>query len=145
MPIKIGNINTTLFVDSCSACNILNRSLASQLVQSSARSFWISEKTSPQLWSFSNEPIQMGGKIQSFITSKGWTCDSATFTVLADGLKSLFSRDLFDLFGLAVTQSSSQKGNRVNNISSPEFKEQYPNLSQIDLAHRKIKKTCGKI
>ena len=29
MPIKIGNINTTLLVDSGSACSILNRSLAS--------------------------------------------------------------------------------------------------------------------
>ena len=41
-----------------------------------------------------------------------------------DGLKSLIGRDLFDKPGLAVTQSTSQKGNRVNNISSPEFKEQ---------------------
>ena len=29
MPIKIGNINTTLLVDPGSACSILNRSLAS--------------------------------------------------------------------------------------------------------------------
>ena len=35
MPVKIGNINTTLLVDSRSACSILNRSLASQVVQSS--------------------------------------------------------------------------------------------------------------
>ena len=39
MPIKIGNINTTLLVDSCSACSILNRSLASQVGQSSPRAF----------------------------------------------------------------------------------------------------------
>ena len=31
MPIKIGNITTTLLVDSGSACSFLNRSLASQL------------------------------------------------------------------------------------------------------------------
>ena len=43
MPIKIGNINTTIFVDSGSACSILNHSLASQVVQSSPRAFWISE------------------------------------------------------------------------------------------------------
>ena len=124
MPIKIGNINTTLFVDSGSACSILNRSLASQVVQGSLRAFWISQKTSPQLRTFSNETIKVKGKIQCPITSSGWTCDSATFTVIADGLKSLIGRDLFDQFGLAVTQSISQKGNRVNNISSPEFKEQ---------------------
>ena len=124
MPIKIGNINTTLLVDSGSPCTILNRSLASRVVQSSPRAFWISEKVSPQLRTFSNEPIQVEGKIPSPRTSKGWTCDSATFTVVVDGLKSLIGCDLFDQLGLAVTQSTSQKGNRVNNISSPEFKEQ---------------------
>ena len=30
MPLKIGNINTTILVDSGSACSILNRSLASR-------------------------------------------------------------------------------------------------------------------
>ena len=124
MPVKIGNMNNTLLVDSGSACSILNRSLESHVVQSSPRAFWINETVSPQLRTFSNEPIQVEGKIQSPITSKGWTCDAATFTVVADGIKSITGRDLFDKLGLAVTQSTSQKGNRVNNISSPEFKEQ---------------------
>ena len=78
-----------------------------------------------RLHNFSNDPIQVKGKIQSSITSNGWTCDSATFTVVAHVLKSLIGRDLFDQFGLAVAQSTSHKGTRVNNIpSSPEFKEQ---------------------
>ena len=124
MSLKIGNVNTTLLVDSGSACSILNRSLASQVVQSSSRAFWIHETTPPQLRTFSNEPIQVEGKIQAPITSKGWACDSATFTVVADGLKSLIGRDLFDQLGLAVTQSTFLKGNRVINIASPEFKEQ---------------------
>ena len=123
MPVKIGNINTTLLVDSGSACSILNRSLASQVVQSSPRAFWINKTVTPQLRTFSNEPIQVEGKIQAPITTKSWTCDAAIFTVVADGLKSLIGRDLFDRLGLAVTQSTSQKGNRVNNISSPEIKE----------------------
>ena len=124
MPVKIGNINTTLLVDSGSASSILNRSLASQVVQSSPRVFRINETVTPQLRTFSNEPIQVEGKIQAPITSKGWTCDVAIFTVVADGLKSPIGRDLFDKLGLAVTQSTSQKDNRVNNISSPEFKKQ---------------------
>ena len=62
--------------------------------------------------------------MQAPITSKGWACDSATFTVVADGLKSLIGRDLFDHLGLAVTHSTFLKGNRVNIIASPEFKEQ---------------------
>ena len=124
MPLKIGNINTTLLVDSGSACSILNRSLASQVVQSSPRAFWINETVHPQLRTFSYEPIQVERKIQAPITSKGWACDSATFTVVADGFKSLIGRDLFDQLRFAVTQSTLLKGNRVNNISSPEFKEQ---------------------
>ena len=111
-------------MESSSACSILNCSLASQVVQGSPCAFWISEKTSPQLRTFSNEPIKVEGKIQCPITSNGWTCDSATFTVATDGLKSLIGCDLFDQLGLAVTQSTSQKGNRVKKISSPEFKEQ---------------------
>ena len=111
MPIKISNITTRLLVDSGSACSILNRSLASQVVQSSPRAFWISKKVFTHLWTFSNEPIHVEGKIQSPITSNWWTFDSATFTVVADGLKSLIGRVLFDQLGLAVTQSTSLKCN----------------------------------
>ena len=122
--LKIGNVNTTLLVDSGSACSIPNHSLASQVVQSSPRAFWIHESTPPQLRTFSNEPIQVEGKIQAPVTSKGWACDTANFTVVADGLKSLIGRDLFDQLGLAVTQSTFLKGNSINNIASSEFKEQ---------------------
>ena len=74
---------------------------------------------------YSNEPIHVEGKIQSPIKSNVWTCDLATFTVVAVGIKSLIGRDLFDQLGLAVTQSTAHKSNCVNNISSsPEFKEQ---------------------
>ena len=86
MPVEIANINTTLLVDSGSACSILNHSLASQVVQSSPRALWIIEQTPPQLRTFSNEPIQVEGKIQASITSNRWTCDSATFTIVADNL-----------------------------------------------------------
>ena len=135
MPLKIGNINTTLLVDSGSACSILNRSLASQVVQSSPRAFWIAETVPPQLRTFSNEPTQVDGKIQAPITSKGWASDSATFTVVADGLKSLIGPDLFDQLGLAVTQSTFLKGNRVKNIASPEFKEQIANTFPGVVSH----------
>ena len=111
-------------VDSGSACSILNHSLALLVVQSSPRTFWIHESTPPQLRNSSNEPIQVEGKIQAPVTSKGWACDTAIFTVVADGLKSLIGRNLFDQLELAVTQSTFLKGNSINNIASPEFKEQ---------------------
>ena len=146
MPLKIGNINTTLLVDSGSACSILNHSFASQVVISSPRAFWIYETTPSQLRNFFNDPIQVEGKIQAPITSKGWACDSAVFTVVADGLKSLIGRDLFDQLGLAVTQSTFQKGNPVKNIASPEFKEQlakfFPGLvSRIGRSNNHVAKS----
>ena len=55
MPIKIGNISTTLLVES--ACSILNRFLSTQVVKSSPHAFWIHENVSPLLRTFSNEPI----------------------------------------------------------------------------------------
>ena len=91
MLIKIGNISSTFRVDSGSACCILNRSLASQVVKSSPYAVWIHKKVSPQLRTISNELIHIVGKIQTPITSNGWTSNSATFTVVADGLKSLIS------------------------------------------------------
>ena len=71
MTIKIGNIGTTLLVDSGSACSTLNRSLASRVVQSRPCAFWISERTSPQLRTFSNKPVKLEVKIQSPISSNG--------------------------------------------------------------------------
>ena len=55
-------------------------------------------------------------KKQTPITSNGWTSNSATCTVVADGLRSLIGRDLFDNLDLAVIQPSSSQGNQVNNI-----------------------------
>ena len=52
MPIKIGNISTTLLVDSESACSILNQSLPTQVVKRSSHAVCIHEKVSPQLGTF---------------------------------------------------------------------------------------------
>ena len=65
MPIKFGSTSTTLLGDSGSSCSILNRSLAKQVVKSSPHAVWIHEKVSPQLRTFSNEPITIEGKIQT--------------------------------------------------------------------------------
>ena len=73
MSIKIGNISTIFLVDSGSACIILNQSLASQVVKSSPHAISIHEKVSGHLRTFSNEPIHIEGKIQTRITSNGWT------------------------------------------------------------------------
>ena len=126
MPIKIGNISISLLVDSENACIILNPSLVTEVVKSIPHVVWFHEKVSPQLKTFSNDPIHIEGKIQTPITSHGWTSNSAIFVVVVDGLKSLIGRDLLGYLGLAVTQSFSEQGNQVNTISSSsEFKEHF--------------------
>ena len=96
LPSKVGNISTTLLLNSGRPCSNLNWSLASQVVKSSPHTFWIHEKVNPQLRTFSNDPIHIEVKIQSPITSNDWNSYSATF---------LIGRDLFDQLGLAVTKS----------------------------------------
>ena len=73
MPVKIGNISTTLLVDSGSACSILNRSLVSQLVKSCPYVIWIHENVSPQLRTFSKKPICIKRIVQDPIMSNSWT------------------------------------------------------------------------
>ena len=147
MPIKIGKTSTTLLVDSGSACSFLKRQLASQLEKSSPHAIWIHAKVSPQLRTFSNEPLHIEGVVQAPITSKGWTSNSVTFTVFADGPKSLIGRDLYDQLGLAVIQSSPFQGNHINTISSSsEFKEHVaknvPNLtSRIGISKNHVTKS----
>ena len=133
MLIEVGNNSTTLLVVSKSACSVLNQPLAKQLVNSSSHSIWVCETTKPQQRTFSNEPIQIEGKFQTPVTSNGWHTPAAMFTVVANGMKPLIIRDLFDQLGLAVTQSFSQTGNQVNAISPHSaFKEhralQFPDL-----------------
>ena len=73
MPIEIGNFSTTVLVASGSAYSSLNRSLASQVVKSSPHALWIHEEVSPQIRTFSNEPIHIEGKIQTPNTRNDWT------------------------------------------------------------------------
>ena len=113
MPIRIENISTSLLVDFGSACSILNQSLASRVVNSSSYAFWVRQKANPKLKNFSNKSIRIEDKIQTPLLSNGWNTRSATFTVVADGLKSLFDRYLFYHLGLSVTHATSSSINQV--------------------------------
>ena len=63
MLIKIVYISTTLLVDSGSACIILNRSLATQVVKKVHLLSGFMRRSVPQLRTFSNEPIHIEGKV----------------------------------------------------------------------------------
>ena len=134
MPTKIGNISTTLLVDSGRACNILSRSFTPQVMESSPHDVWI-QKRSARNSEHSQTNRSTEGKIQTPITSNGWTSNPANISVAVDGLKSLVGGSLFDHLGLALTQATSSQGNQVNNNSSwSEFKEYIAKISLSDLA-----------
>ena len=132
----IGNISTTLLVDSGSVCSILNWSVALQVVRSNPQAFWIYDNAIPKLRTFSTEPIRNEGKVQAAVSSNGWTSNSATFAVFADVLKSLIGRGSFDQIRKAKAQSFSFSNNQVNTISSfSEFKKHialtFPNIFSL--------------
>ena len=104
MPIKIGIFSTALLVDAGSACSLLNHKLATRLVNGNSHAIWVRGIVKPELQIFSNELIQIEGKIQTPVTSSRWHTPAATFTVITDGLKPLIGRDMFDMLGHAVTQ-----------------------------------------
>ena len=54
LPIKTEYISTTLIVDSGIVCNILNKSLAAQLVSSNPYAIWVREINKTQLRTISN-------------------------------------------------------------------------------------------
>ena len=65
VPIKIGNISTTLLVDYGSACTIWNQSLETRVVNSNLHEILARETFKPQLRTFSNELIQIEEKSNS--------------------------------------------------------------------------------
>ena len=54
----------------------------------------------------------MEGKIRTRVTNDGWYLPTATFTVVADGLKPLIGCKIYEHLGLAVKQPLSQKANQ---------------------------------
>ena len=59
MPIKIGDIFFTLLVDLWS---ILEKTLATRVVESNSLATWLSEKNKSQLHTFPSEPIRIQEK-----------------------------------------------------------------------------------
>ena len=117
-------ISTTLLVDSESVCSILNQSISLRVIKSSSNAFRLRENVKPRTRNFSNELIQIKGKIQTTVSSKGVTTRSCIFTDVADGLKLQIGCEWFDQLGLVVTYSPSQTSNQVKRYSPHSaFKE----------------------
>ena len=69
-----------------------------------------SKKLNPkQLKTFSNEPIQTLGTLQTSIRSNNWYANPIEIQVVKDGHRPLLGRDLFPALGLSIQQSNNQK------------------------------------
>ena len=69
LPVVLGNTTTNVLVDSGSVCTIINESLADSIISQDPKLKWIREANPKQLKTFSNEPIQTLGILQTSIQS----------------------------------------------------------------------------
>ena len=107
--VVFGNTATNVLVDSGSVCTIMNESLADSILSQDPNSKWIREANPKQLKTFSNEPIQTLGILQTSIQSNNWYANPIEIQVVTDGHRSLLGRDLFPALGLSIQQSNNQK------------------------------------
>ena len=117
--LQIGNTKVGIPIDSGSVCSILNECLAMEAVNNSTLAKWLTTAPAQELKTFANEPKPVIGMMQAPIVSNGWRIEDAEFVVVKDGLKPLIGRDLFEVSGVAVTQTlCSVEGSMVNTITN---------------------------
>ena len=130
------NTTTNVLVDSGSVCTIRNKSLADSIISQDQNSKWIREANPKQLKTFSNEPIQTLGILQTSIRSNNWYANPIEIQAVRDGHRPLLGRDLFLALGLSIQQSNNQKTvNQVDQEYCPikkhiatDFPDQSPEL-----------------
>ena len=137
LPVIFGKTSTNVLVNSGSVCTIINESLANSIISHDLKSKWIREANPKQLKTFSNEPINTVGILQTSIQSSNWYANPIEIQVVADGHRSLLGRDLFPALGLSIHQSSNNVTiNQVDQEYCPIKKQiaiDYPDLiSRID-------------
>ena len=129
------NIFSSLLINSGIAYSNSVRPFATQVLRSVPKAIWVSETMKPQLRMFLGEPIntrttvkdpktcdkkdqnpcdkRSEKKIRTPVTSSGCYIPTEEIPVVRDGLRSVNGPDIFDQFGLAVTQTPSAQGNHV--------------------------------
>ena len=143
--LQIGKTKVGLLIDSGSVCSLLNKSLAMEVVNNSTLARWLTTTPAQELKTIANEPIPVIGMMQAPIESNGWRIEFAEFVVVKDGLKPLIGRDLFEVLGIAITQTlCSDEGSMVNTITNQcpyktRIENQFPQNT-----HRKSKNTHRK-
>ena len=120
--LQIGKTKVSLLNDSGYVSSILNKSLATKIINNSSLARWLTTAPSKSPKTFGNESIPVFGMMQTPIKCKSWRIEDSHFPVLKDVLKPLICRDLFDELGISVIKTlNSIAGNMINN-----FKNQCP-------------------
>ena len=147
--VQFGEVKANAMFDSGSAVSLITKTLANQIIRTTQSAKWIIKKGKRDLKTFSNEPIQFLGHLETTVACNNWTDREAILTVAEDGHKIIIGRDLFPSLGLAVVQQhQSEKGKCVNNINNSECKiketiaAQFPHLvSRIGLSKTNVAKS----
>ena len=142
-----GNTAKNVLVDSGSVCTLINESLADSIISKDLNSKWIRKANPKQLKTFSNEPIQTLGILQTSIRSNNWYANPIEIRVVTDGHRPLLGRDLFPALGLSIQQSNNQKTvYHVDQEYCPVKKQiatDFPNLIS-GIGKSKIHTVCSK-
>ena len=110
-------------IDSGIAVSLITKTLANQIIRTTKSAKWIIKKEKRDLKTFSNEPIQVLGHLETTVAYNNWTDREAILTVLDNGHKIIIGRELFPSLGLAVVQQhQSENGKCVNNINNSACK-----------------------
>ena len=92
-------------IDSGSAVSLITKTLANQILRTtqSAKKCY-TKRVKGNLKTFSNEPINVLGNLETRVSYNNWTDREANQTVVEDGHKIIIGRDLFTSPGLAIVQ-----------------------------------------
>ena len=140
--IQFGEVQANAMIDSGSVVSLITKTLANRILRTSPSAKWFTAKERRELKTFSNEPIKVLWHLEATESYNNWTCKNSRLTIVEDGHKIIFGRDLFNSLGLAnVQQQPPEPGKCVNknNNSTCEIKEtiaaQIPHLiSRIGLS-----------
>ena len=132
LPVVFGNTATNVLVDSGSVCTLINESVADSIISQDLNSKWIREANPKQLKTFSNEPIQTLGILQTSFRSNNWYANPIENQVLTNVHRPLLGRDLFPALGLSILQSNNQKTvNQVDDEYCPIKKQIATDFSDL--------------
>ena len=117
MTITIGKKDCHLLLNFGSGCNIINMSLAREIVLNCAQSQW-SKKKPLELKFFSNDIVEAFATLKAPVRCNDWKIQKAKIAVVAKEFRPILGRGLFDQHGITISQEPCPNI-EINNIETP--------------------------